>query len=257
MKARLIVLSALALSSLNAFAGKDIPVNFIILQESNGQGNEIWVRDNAHIQAVLNKINADYYNKDVATLKLGIKKIKKDSKLYNSNMSNGGSSSLIEIFQNEKNNFGLEENGAILVVIAREEKVDVNGRAERQDTDYSPTFIMRSVRNNLDPKAKDYIGGAAAIRTDAGLFVHEMGHLMDLRHKDNSKYSYHTDNYTVDDKGIEVYKKYFKQMSEYKPKSGKSFLNPPSGNGGGNSGGSGSGSGGRGSRSDNPRADLN
>lgn len=236
MSKALIFASLLALSSVPALAGKNIPVHFIILQESSGQGNEVWARDNKHIDAVLRKLNTDFYSQSPGTLVLGVKKVKKDSRLYNSPMSDGGKNSLIEIFQKDSNNYDLEDEGAILVVIARELKVDVSGRAERQGTDYSPTFIMRSVRNNPDPKAKDYVGGAAAIQTDAGLFSHEMGHLMDLRHRDNTKTSYNTENYTKDPQGIAIYKRYFQKMVGKNPKYGGGSSGGGSGGGGGGGG---------------------
>jgi len=141
MKTSMIFGLGLLIISGNLYAKTKISVNFIILQESNGQGNEIWARDNVYLQSVLNKLNADYYSQASTELVLGKKQIVKDSRLHNSPMSSG-SRTLIDKYKEHS----WEKKGQILVVIAREEKVDVNGRAERQGLDYDPVFIMRTVK---------------------------------------------------------------------------------------------------------------
>lgn len=212
-----------------SFAG-DIPVNFIILQESNGQGNEVWTKNNSYVDSMLKNINETLYKKSSVKLKLGSKRITRDSRLYNSPMSNG-SSALIDKYKKS----GV--NGSILVVVARETKVDVNGRAERQGVDYSPVFIMRTVWNHADPKNRDYVGGIRSNQSSAKLFVHEMAHMMDLRHSDRPKSGTHTENYTTTSYGISIYKNYLNKLGSYNKSGSKGSGNGSGGSGGGNGGG--------------------
>lgn len=198
----------LLLVSGNLLAKTKIPVNFIVLQESNGQGNELWAKDNVYLQRVLDKLNADFYSQASTELVLGKKQVVKDSRLHNSPMSSG-SGNLIGKYDGHS----WAKKGAILVVIAREEKVDVNGRAERQGMDYSPVFIMRTVKPTSGPSDKNF---QASVNTSAGLFSHEMGHMLDFNHADRVKTAYTTENYTKDATGIARYKAYFSKMAGYK-----------------------------------------
>ncbi len=189
---------------------RSIPVNLIILQESNGQGNEVWAKNNVYAQAVIDGINNAHYKSGAIQLKLGSKKIVKDSRLYHSPMSSG-SNTLIKKYD------GQGKKGSILVVIAREEKVDVSGRAERQGTDHSPVFIMRTVLHNPDPAKSDYVAGPNSIRVSAGLFVHEMAHMMNLNHQDRSNRAIHTENYTKVAAGKQIWEGYLKKLASYNP----------------------------------------
>lgn len=224
MKTSLIFGLGLLIISGNLLAKTKIPVNFIVLQESNGQGNALWAKDNVYLQKVLDKLNADYYSQASSELVLGKKQVVKDSRLHNSPMSSG-SNTLIDKYKNHS----WEKDGQILVVIAREEKVDVNGRAERQGLDYDPVFIMRTVRSTTGPADKAYQG---SINTSASLFSHEMGHMLNFNHADRVKTAYTTENYTKDPTGIARYKAYFSKMASYAGSGGK---------GGGSGGGGGRG----------------
>lgn len=207
MKTSLIFGLGLLIISGNLFAKTKLSVNFIVLQESSGQGNELWAKDNIYLQRVLDKINTEYYSQASTELVLGKKQIVKDSRLYNAPMSSG-SGNLIDKYKNHS----WEKKGQILVVIAREEKVDVNGRAERQGLDYNPVFIMRTVKPTEKPTDTSFDPSA---KTSAGLFVHEMGHMLNFNHADRVSTTYTTENYTKDPTGITRYKAYFVKMASY------------------------------------------
>lgn len=207
MKSTIILGLGLLTLSGSLFAKTNISVNFIVLQESNGQGNELWAKDNVYLQKMLDKLNADYYSQASTQLVLGKKQVVKDSRLHNAPQSSG-SGNLIDKYKNHS----WEKKGQILVVIAREEKVDVNGRAERQGLDYNPVFIMRTVKPTTGPLDKNY---QASINTSASLFSHEMGHMLNFNHADRVKTVYTTENYTKDPTGITRYKAYFAKMAGY------------------------------------------
>ena len=214
MKTSLIFGLGLLIISGNLMAKTKIPVNFIVLQESNGQGNELWARDNLYLQSVLDKLNKDYYSQASTELVLGKKQVIKDSRLHNAPMSSG-SGNLIDKYKNHS----WEKKGQILVVIGREDKVDVNGRAERQGLDYNPVFIMRTVKPTARPTDSTWAG---SVNTSASLFSHEMGHMLNFNHADRVSTSYTTENYTKDPTGITRYRAYYTKMANY-----------ASGNGGG------------------------
>lgn len=207
MKTLMIFGLSLFVLSGNVFAKTKISVNFIILQESSGQGNELWADNNIYLQRVLDKINTEYYSQASTELVLGKKQMVKDSRLYNAPQSSG-SGNLIDKYKNHS----WEKKGQILVVIAREDKVDVNGRAERQGLDYNPVFIMRTVKPTSRPTDTSFDPSA---KTSAGLFVHEMGHMLNFNHADRVSTTYTTENYTKDSTGITRYKAYFMKMESY------------------------------------------
>lgn len=224
------LLSAMTLSFASIAAEKIIPVRMIILTESNGQGNEVW-RNTAYTDAVMKRINEEHYKSNEFELKIVSKLVVRNSKDYHSRQK-----SLRGKYGDRYN-----KNGEIIVVLSREEKVDYNGIAAKQGVTYAPYFVMRAVRNSDDPKSLDYIYGHRSIVTSAGLFVHEMGHMLNLNHADRTSSPVHTENYTKVAGGTSIWMNYFRKLASY------SNSSTP-----GTGGGSTTGGGGGGGRRDPP-----
>lgn len=191
-----------------AFAEPERPVaiDLIILQEDNGQGNELWASDDAFISRVLEKLNGDIFASDKFELELGSKLVLKNSELYRSPQAR-----LMRRFARER------KKGKILVVISSEKKVDSHGLGRRQARIYDPVIIMRGAYQDPENPITNfdgYFGSDLHVMQASGLFRHEIGHQMNYFHIPENPVV-NTDNYASLPSEKENWEGYFLKLSEF------------------------------------------
>lgn len=164
-----------------------IPIDLIVLQETDGTGNELWAHDNAFVDRVLDRINHRFFETDRAEFYVAEKQVLQDSRLYNTSQHD-----LLKRY------VGQRQKGRILVVVSNERMIDSHGLGRKQAVVYDPVIIMRGAFQDPQNPAThipDYKGSDLHVNQEAGLFRHELGHQMNYFHiVDNP--AVNTDNYT-------------------------------------------------------------
>jgi len=206
------VTSAMLMTAEVNAAPREVIVDLVVLQkdvqrrDGRGEGNEHWINDNRYTDAVFKMVNDIYGSKEVK-----FKVVK--TRLVSDKYYKMSQKKLLKegYFRNRRG------KGKIVAVVSSEiYDGSSSGRAVDVDAISNPMMIIRSRKNGHDPIGPDYALGTAGITNAAYLFTHELGHMMDLNHKEEVDYlnTVYTENYVYPHKsgpdGRRYYEHYFK-----------------------------------------------
>lgn len=192
-------------ANITAQASVEIPVDFVVLQDSAGSGNSPWADpDGTFIPRVLQSINTRFFVTERAEFVMGELQVLQNSDLYHSPQRR-----LMRRYRQHR------QRGRILVVISREERIDSHGLAEKQGVTYRPVIIMRGAyQDTANPMTQipDYLESDLHVTQAAGLFRHELGHQINFRHiVDNP--ALNTDNFTSVPEARERWESYLERLA--------------------------------------------
>lgn len=196
----------LSMSPSWAKAEESVAVDFVILQEDGGEGNELWASDDVFIGRVLDKLNRDIFITDKFELELGNKRVIQNSELYRAPQIQ-----LLRRYSRER------KKGKILVVVSSEKKVDSHGLARKQARIYDPVIIMRGAYQDPEnpiTNFEGYFGSDLHVMQASGLFRHEIGHQMNYFHIPENP-AINTDNYAGLPSERSNWEGYFLKLSEF------------------------------------------
>jgi len=183
-----------------------VNVNIIVLRDHANKGNDKWVNVN-YVKGFLNEASIADKTVDFNLKSLSIHK---NTAAYKDlNQITGLRLATTKSRKSE-----------ITVVITNEKTTSSAGLSWVQ-LRYNPAFAMRSRNYGADQYSQN------VMKLDAAIFLHEMGHNMDLSHNGAGRVV-HTDNYTKVDAGVVYGRNYYQKLTGQDPiiKKGPIIIDP-------------------------------